>query len=278
MNLDKFSLNGEILPITEAKIAISNIEYQYGFGVYETIRVVKDIPYFVDVHIGRILQSAKMIGIVHTYSAGDIYQDIFNLISEIGSNAAFNIKILLIGAPEATKCLLYMIPLAPKFPDRKIYKYGISLVTTKYERLFPQVKTLNMLGSYLAYRMAKQGGHQDALLINNEGFITEGTRSNFFLIKDKTIFTAPRDMVLDGVTKRTILNVAMKNGFIIKEKNLSPSELGDYDGAFITNTSDRIVPVRQIDNFCFSAIPESIKELIQLFDEYLGKYAKSFIE
>jgi branched-chain amino acid aminotransferase len=83
---------------------------------------------------------------------------------------------------------------------------------------------------------------------------------------------------LDGVTKKTVLDVATKNNFIIKEKDLLPSELGDYDGAFITNTSDKIVPVKCVDDFCFSTIPESITELIQLFDESLKKYKKSLIK
>jgi branched-chain amino acid aminotransferase len=278
MNLNKFSLNGRILPIAEANIPVSNIEYQYGFGVYETIRIIKKVPYFAKEHIKRLLQSAKIVGIPHNYSAENIIQNIASLIAAMDYDLVYNLKILLIGAIAADKCLLYIVPFFPTFPDKKIYKRGVSLIKVNYERMFPQAKTLNMLGSYLAYRMAKQSGHQDALLINNEGLITEGTRSNFFLIKNRVIFTPPQNKILDGVTKKTVLDVATKNNFIIKEKDLLPSELGDYDGAFITNTSDKIVPVKCVDDFCFSTIPESITELIQLFDESLKKYKKSLIK
>lgn len=267
-----FSKNGQILPIEEAAIPVSNIEYSYGFGVYENIRFRNSILYFIDQHVERLFKSAEAIGLVHKFTKDEIKKYIGELV-EILKTDSYNLKILLIGGENP---LLFVIPLAPHFPDRKLYSYGAKTITFKNERLFPNAKTLNMLPSYIAYKKAKENNCYDALLIDSSENIIEGTRTNFFTIRDSVIFSPPKEKILEGVTKMTVLFVAKKHGFEFKETDISLSDIDSYDGAFLTSTSAKIVPIKQIDDFTFSQIPEKLKELMNLYENFLRESKGEF--
>jgi len=181
------------------------------------------------------------------------------------SHASYNIKMLLIGGEEPQLCIM---ALAPHFPDRKLYSEGVKTISVPYERLFPNAKTLNMLASYLAYKQAKEQGCYEAVLINRLGNILEGTRSNFFAIKGKVLFTPPAEEVLEGVTRQTVIAVAQKAGFTVEERSLPFAEIVRYEGVFLTSTSAKILPIRQIDDHGFE-IPEKLRELMRAYDTFL---------
>lgn len=267
MDFKYFSQNGKILPIEQAVIPMSNIEYSYGFGVYENIRIIKGSVYFLEDHTDRLLESAKVIGILHPFNGEFIKNSITDLIKDYRSET-FNLKLLLIGASTKEKALLNILCLNPLFPDKKLYRDGADFVTYNYERPFPHAKTLNMLESYLAYKKAKESGSYDALLINDDGFITEGTRTNFFCIKDKIIYSPFEKDVLFGVMRKVTLKVAQDNNYQIIEKNIKLSEIKSYDGAFVTSTSSKIMPIKSINGTIFN-IPDSLKELMKLLNDFL---------
>jgi len=270
MSFKYFLKNGNILPIKEAVIPISNIEYSYGFGVYESIRVSKGVIYFIDEHIDRLLKSAKIIGLYHVYSKKDIKEYVDKLVNKIEIQT-FNIKILLIGAQQKEKALLFIIPSNPLFPDKKVYRDGVCVLTANYERAFPDVKSLNMMRSYIEYKRAKDAGCYDALLVNNSGHVTEGTRTNFFAVKGNIVYTPQSKHVLRGVTRTMVLRVASLNSIEIIEKDILKDELNSYDGVFLTSTSSKIVPIKKIDNIEYN-IPQITKDLIKLFNDFLSHF------
>lgn len=295
MQLPYFSQNGEILPIEQATIPLANISYQYGFGVYENIKIRNNIIYFISQHIDRLFDSAVYIGLEHTFKKEQVEKWIKELLIVISSeerdpvltikknrdfsatprndNSIFscNLKILLIGGNRTQEAQLFILPLAPLYPDRKLYSQGTTVITMHYERFLPHAKTLNMLPSYLAYTKAKKQGCYDALLLSHDNHILEGTRTNFFAMKGNSLFTPPASDVLEGVTRTTVLAVAKKHGIEIHERKIKLSELADFDGAFLTSTSSNIVPIIQIDDFQYPEIPENIKRLMKLYDEFLGE-------
>lgn len=268
MSFSYFSHNGQLSPIDEAKIALSNIEYSYGFGVYETIRVNNSKPFFIDDHINRLELSAKIIDLEHQFTADFVKKSVNELIKKLELQAA-NIKILLIGAKDPDQANLYIMALSPLFTDRKLYKVGAKCITTEYERPFPHAKSLNMLPSYLAYKKAKQADAYDCLLIDRNGYIIEGTRTNFFTIKDKTIFSPPESEILLGVTRSKVLDIAMQNGFEVVEKNIRIDEIKDYDDAFLTSTSSKIIPINSINDQQIGPPKENLKILIKEFNNFL---------
>lgn len=263
-----FSKNGELRPIDQAQISLFNIEFTYSFGVYESVRVKEKTPYFVRDHAERLMTSAQLVQLDHVFTVEQIKDWIADLISKL-EEKTYNLKILLIGAAKPDDAQLYILPLAPKFPDKKLYRHGAHVISTYYERLFPQSKSLNMLPSYLAYREAKNQGAYDSLLIDREDRILEGTRTNFLAIKDRTIYTPPNKDVLHGVARRNLFYVAVENEFTIEEADIYLDKIDEYNGAMLTSTSSKVMPIASIGEFKFNEIVPELKELMKLYDQFL---------
>lgn len=279
MEYKYFSRNGEILPIGEAHVPLANIEYAYGFGVYESIRVSGGSAYFLEYHIERLMSSARIIGLEHGFTPEMVSASVARLIEKNAADAC-NVKVLLIGGKTPEDAQLNILCLNPLFPDKKMYRDGVRAITYPYERPFPHAKTLNMLQSFFAYRAAKDADAYDALLIDREGRITEGTRTNFFCIKKRTLFSPDEKDILPGVTRKAILKVAAETGFDVMQKDIRPSDLSEYDGAFLTSTSSKILPLSSIDGFQFGAPTRELTELMSVFDTFLergGKIEKAAI-
>lgn len=273
MSYSYFSRNGEILPIDDATIPLSNVEYSYGFGVYESIRIANGTVYFLPEHCHRLMKSAEVISLEHNFTAEFVAQSISSLLAKNAAETC-NIKVLLIGGRSAQAATLYILCLNPLFPNRKLYRNGVTAITYEYERDFPQAKTLNMLPSYLAYRQARAAGAYDALLINRDGNIIEGTRTNFFALKDRTIFTPPESVVLPGVTRHHVLEVARQNNYQLIEQQIPLTSLQEYDDFFLTSTSSKIMPLHSIDAQVIGVPGDELLNLMNLFDKYIDKISR----
>ncbi len=236
--------------------------------MYETLKFRNRILYFIKQHIERLFLSAKLLELEHPFTKELVEEWIEELI-EKNSAESCNIKILLIGGKTSHEATLYILLLNPLYPNRKLYTQGAKVETIYYERFLPNAKSLNMLMSYLAFTKAQKNGCYDALLLDKDKNILEGTRTNFFAIKDKTLVTAPKDVVLEGVTRQVVIKVAQENGYSIKEELIPLDSLSHYDGAFLTSTSSNIMPLIQIDDYKFNQISENLKEFMQQYDAFL---------
>ena len=266
MEFNFFSKNGKVLPIAQATVSLLSLEYAYGFGVYETLRVKDGQPLFIDDHVERLIKSAEIIKLEHALSVADIKKYIIDVLARTKENT-YNIKLMLVGAPKPEDADFYIFASAPLFPDKKLYREGVRTIAVNFERPYPQAKTLNMLQSYLAYREAKSKDCYDALLVNREGNITEGTRTNFLAVKGNTIYSPFEKDILLGVARKYVLQTAKENGFMVEERNIPKNSLNEYDGAFLTSTSSKIMPIKKVDDFEYEKIPESVYRLIDLFNK-----------
>ncbi|MFW5704171.1 MAG: aminotransferase class IV [Patescibacteria group bacterium] len=262
-----FYKNNRLLPNNQAQIVIEDIAYMYGFGVYETMKVRKGVLYFVEQHVERFLFSAQMIELEHQYTSEQIIEAIRLVVSKNQLDAA-NIKMLLVGGEKSSDAELLIIPLAPLFPDRKLYQKGANVISAAYERYLPQAKTLNMLPSYLLYRNASRVGAYDCLLVNRDGAITEGTRTNFYILHGRTIVTAPVTHVVEGVSRKVLCSLALSKGYQIDERLIPYDESLNADGAFVSSTSTKILPISQIDNHTLPEIPLFLRTLMKEYDEH----------
>jgi branched-chain amino acid aminotransferase len=270
-----FSHNGKLLPAQQAVVPLSNIEYSYGFGVYETIRVARGVTYFLEEHAKRLMQSAQIIGLGHTFDEAFIRDAVSSLVKRTDV-PAYNLKVLLIGGVTPEQADLYITCLNPHFPERKLYRTGVTLISERAERLFPQAKSLNMFTSYTAYRRAQQLGAHDALLVNQAGCITEGTRTNFFGLQDRTLFTPPGADCLHGVTRHNVMEVARKQGFTIEETPMRLDEVHHYESIFVTSTPAKIMPVRAIDEQVWDQpVSSALGELMKAYDQFIDDYAQA---
>lgn len=270
MEFKYFSHNGKLESAKEAVMPLSNIEYAYGFGVYETVRIAGGVFRFLDEHVTRLFESARIIELEHGFTADMVQESAIELVKKNKADTC-NIKILLIGAPTKGDAQLFLLCLNPRFPDKKLYREGASFITYEFERPFPHAKTLSMLQSYLAFRKARERGAYDALLLDSRGSITEGTRTNFFTISGGVITSPPEDVILPGITRSAVLALASQAGFDIQERPITWSDIRRADGAFVTSTSAKIMPVRSIDEEVLKEIPAALYDLMKLFDDFLGE-------
>jgi len=278
MSIKYFSHNGAIKPHDAAHVSLFDINYCYGYGVYETLKVRGGILYFVEDHCERLCHSAEIIGIDLPWGKEELATYIKELIVANGVKDA-NIKILCIGDSRGRRIAetdLYILMLAPLFPPRTLYSKGATAISAQGERHFPTAKSLEMLMSAICYRRARERNAYDALLINSKGYVTEGTRTNVFVTDGTTCYTPPRDCTLFGVTKKTVIECAARHGIPVEERNLPWEEYAAWQGVFLTSTSSKIVPLVLIDRLTF-AIPPLIRDLMRYYNRYLDEYAATCV-
>lgn len=270
MSYPFFILNGEIRPTEDALISLGNIEYSYGFGVYENIRVLHGKALFIQDHIERLLASATTLSLEHIETK-DRVEDAIALLLEKNNVDTCNLKLLLVGGATPEKAIFSIQCLNPSFVPDKLYKSGVHCITEKYERLFPQAKTLNMLGSYLAYRKAKRVGAHDALLLDRKDAITEGTRTNLLALQGNEIISPSENDILLGVTRKHVLTVAQGLGFSLSSKDFFPNELSGFDAIFLTSTSSKILPIATVNDLKLPQRWDRLNELMAAFNEYIDR-------
>jgi len=270
-----FSYNGELLPVEQAKISVDNIEFAYGYGVYEIFKIRKKILYFPDLHIERGLKSAQAIDLPISFSKEQIKKSVLELIDNIEEDS-FNLKMMLVGNKDKEASDIYILASAPLYTPKKYYTQGVKATTHDYEREFHDAKSLSMLGSYLAYKKAKEQDAYDALLVDKQGFVREGTRTNLFYTDGEKIYTPPKEQVLEGVTRKTVMQALKNKDIEVIERKLKREELNDFKGYFFTSTSSKILPISFIDGRSFD-IPQIVKHAIEIYNEFLREWGKEIL-
>ncbi len=265
------SIDGELVPAESAAVPIDDINFAYGFGVYETLKVRRGVVYFPELHEERLFASAGIISLEHPWRPGTVLAAVESLVRENGI-ADCNIKILLIGASTAP-ARLYIMALNPLYPKRSDVKSGGVAVTFEGERLYPRAKSLSMLVSSIAFRRAQAAGAYDALLVNRHGEITEGTRTNLFVTDGTRVFTPPADQVLEGVTKLTVAKAIEGLGLSLEERSIPLESLTRWQGLFLTSTSTKVMALRRVDELTFD-VPPVIEDIRRGYDAYLDEYAR----
>jgi branched-chain amino acid aminotransferase len=150
-------------------------------------------------------------------------------------------------------------------PD--LYKKGISVITTNYQRALPEVKSMNYLPCILALKQAKKKKVFEALLIDNNCKITEGTFSNLFIVRNDTLITA-KDNILNGITRNIVLKLAKPVFKKIILKNLMKTEIYKAEEAFLAVTTGEIIPITKIDGHKIK-LGKYTKLLMAKYKEYI---------
>jgi len=265
------SVNGRLVPAAEAVVPVDDINFAYGFGVYETLKLRRRVLYFPDYHERRLFNSAEIIGLEHAWKPGDLVGMLRELVAANRREDA-NLKVLLVGGDGPERSRLYCMCLNPLYPERRDFRDGARALVWPGERIYPQAKTLSMLQSVLAYREARRAGAYDAVFLGRDGTLTEGTRTNLFFTDGERLFTPPAERVLEGVTRMTIIQAAGEAGLAVEERPLPEAGLADYAGFFLSSTSTRIMPLKLLGGHA-SGIPELVRRLMKLYDDWLERWA-----
>ncbi|MGB4588750.1 MAG: aminotransferase class IV [Clostridiaceae bacterium] len=238
-------------------------------NVYEVIRVIDRTPLFLEEHLKRLDESLALSGITAPKSGEEIKNLMIRLIKKNQIKNG-NIK-LLINKDNATDLYLYFIP--HNYPEMKLYRDGITVASINIERKNPNAKVIDENYKKAVSSFIEERDIYEALLVNREGFFTEGSKSNVFFVMNGVLITPPLKDVLGGVTRKRILALAKENNVKTLEKSIRPEEVKTLEGAFISGTSPKILPISSIDGIRLKSTEcDIIKSLIRLYDEKIRDY------
>jgi len=179
--------------------------------------------------------------------------------------------------PEPTFVIIaYPFKGHPQINHHRGIKVAIVRIRRNYRNaLDPRIKSLNFLNNILAKIEAKKNGAFEAIMLNFRGYIAEGTVSNVFFIKDKILFTPAVDVgILDGITRRLIIEIAKQKGVEVREGRFRPDDLYSADEVFISSTTMEIMPVAQIDDIRIGAKPGKITRMLhKTYKERVKEYS-----
>ncbi len=259
--------NGELIKKEEANVSVYNKALFFDFAVYSNIKVVQGKMFMPGLEIDKLFESAKVIGLEHPFKKEEIIEWMKKLIEKNNLKDALA-RILLIGPEKDVEPQIFLFPVGLTFYPDHFYIKGVKLITFRGERVVPTSKTKDLLLGYIAYREAVKSEALDALLVDNEGNIREGTRSSFFVIKGNMLVMPQKEKTLEGITRKIIANIAPKI-LKVKEEDISLANIKNYDEYFLSGTSIGLMPVRQIDDVVVSdGVGEKTKELQKMFREY----------
>lgn len=270
MEADFAVRNGELIRKSDACVSVYNKSLFFDFAVYSNVKIVGGKMFLPELEIEKLFESARTIAMEHGFTKEQVMEWLGKLVKENNLKDAL-VRMLLIGPEKETGPILFLFPVGLTFYPRKFYSEGASLITFEGERLCPTSKTKNLLLSYLAYREAAKRGAIDALLLDRNNNIREGTRSSFFAIDGDTLIAPPKENVLEGVTRKIILEIA-GSVMRVEEHDIPIGKIRDYDECFITATTLNVMPVRQIDDVVLRKTRGAVVGALQkLFREYCDK-------
>lgn len=263
-------INNKFYPEKDAKISVFDHGLLYGDGVFETLRTYNGRVFKIDEHIERLFHSAKQINLEIPYKKSELKNAINSAIRKNKVREAYIRVTVTRGTGDigyASKCIPNLIIIAKKFIPypKKIYEKGVSVITYNAERFLPKAKSTNCLHLVMAKNEATKKNSFEAILVDNAGFVTEGTVSNVFFVKylkkkismkkffshdknyrDCRIYT-PKGNILCGITREVVIEIASR--FIdVEEANIKKGHIPSFDECFLTNTTAEIVPVVKIDD------------------------------
>ena len=238
-------LNDKFLSAHEAKISVLEPGFLYGWGLFETMRSYNNkIVYFAE-HLKRIKNSCRLIDLRFPYPLAQLKKIIKKTIEINGFRDAY-LRLTLWKSDQGTDTLITVKKYYP-YPSLK-YRQGFRVCICSFRQnknsFLTRLKTTNYLFYQLAYAEAKKKKFDEALILNSLGYITEGSRSNIFLVKDNRLFTPALECgCLDGITRRVIFNLAQKYNIKLYAANFTVQDLYEADGAFFTNSLMGIMPL-----------------------------------
>lgn len=272
-------LNGEIIPVHDAKIGVYDIGILRGFGIYEALTTFNRKPFELDAHLDRFEKSARSLTLTIPLAREKIAEVLKELIARnIPDGKEAVIRILLtggeaVGGIEIGEKPTFYILVEPLIPiQSRYYSEGASLIAQEFPRQFPQMKTTNYIQAVLLQKARKESGAIE-ILYTNRGNVLECATSNFFIVADGALVTAKDDVLL-GITRKVTLELAAKNNIQTEERDVTEAEMYAADEAFITSSFKGIVPVVQIAGKKIGSgkVGSVTKQLMRALDEYTRTY------
>jgi branched-chain amino acid aminotransferase len=265
-----FIKNGKMLPVEEFD---NKIVYE-GETIYEILRMVGGFPLFFYDHYARLVGSILNRKQTNLATFNRLLRDIKTL-SETEKPNEVNLKIVFNYNNPEYNYLVYFIKAS--YPTDLQYKEGVKGTLFKAERTDPESKVIHReLKTAIEEKLSAEKAYE-ALLVNDNNLITEGGRSNTFFIKDKTLYTAPDNLVLGGITRKHLIALCNENGIEIRYECVNADEIQNYNSVFMTGTSPILLPFKTIDTCQFTVENSIVEKLRKIFMLKIEQSINDFI-
>lgn len=260
MMTEKVYINGQFFLRDEAKVSVFDHGYLYGDGVFETMRAYGGQVFKLEEHLDRLFRSAAGIQLEVGMTREELKGAIYRCLEANGLTEAY-IRLSVSRGPgpvglDPEPCPEPTVVIVTRefrgYPE-EMYKQGIQAIIARTRRIPPEcldpgIKSANFLNGILARLEAHRAGAQEAIMLNLEGHICEGTVSNVFWVEGETLSTPPLSAgILGGITRQTVLELAPRLGLRVEERLAPPEVLYEAPEVFLTNTTFEIMPVVQVD-------------------------------
>lgn len=257
----KISINGKF--VEHITLNGTEPEFNYGYGVFETLRTYNKNIFHLTDHLKRLHQSAQELQITLAYPNHVLTQ----WLNQHCENLTQDLRIKIIATPKKIYILSEPLIIKPQ-----IYTKGVALKLYQLERQLPTVKKISFDQEYLAHQAALSQKYYDALLINHKQEVTEGAYGNFFYIRNDTIYSA-RYNILAGITREIIVKLAAVS-YEVKLQKMQLTAVLQADECFLTHTSAGMVPVVAIDKHKINQgkVGPITQDLLERFNDYTLTY------
>lgn len=241
-------IDQKIIPAHEAKMNAADLGLLRGFGIFDYFRLSGGCPLYMEDYLNRFVASAQALHIPNAPDLATLKEAVQTLLSH-NTHTTVGVRLLLTGdvaedfyMPRTSKLVLFTEPF--KVPPADAYDNGIKVKLLDFERFSPRIKTTSYLPSISA--MLAPGHKAKDILYHKNGYLSELSRSNLFIVKNKVIYT-PNAGVLMGITRSHVIKLARSLDFIVVEKPIALADISEFDECFMTSTTKRIVPITTID-------------------------------
>ena len=258
-------LDGEMIPWRDAKVHVLTHTLHYGMGVFEGVRAYEAEQgtsiFRLDAHTERLINSAKIMNMPMPYDKATLDEAQKAAVRENNLKSAYIRPMAFYGSEgmglRADNLKVHVMVAAWEwgaYMGEENLTRGIKIATSSYTRHHVNVTMTKAksngqyMNSMLALQEAINHGCDEALLLDVDGYVAEGSGENFFMVKDGVLYTPELTCCLDGITRKTIMKLARDLGIEVVEKRITRDEVYIADEAFFTGTAAEVTPIRELDN------------------------------
>lgn len=290
-------LNGNFVKKEDAVVSVYDHGFLYGDGVFEGIRAYSGNIFRFKDHLDRLYDSAKSIMLTIPYTKEEMTKIVVETLRQNKLESGYIRLVVSRGVGDlglspytCEKATVIVIAEPLRIYPQELYENGMDIITVATRRnrsdvLSPMVKSLNYLNNILVKIEATEAGVPEALMLNDQGYVAEGSADNIFIVKDKKIKTPPGYVgALVGVTRNVIMEIAKEKGYDVSEGVFTRHEVYTADEVFLTGTAAEVIPVRKVDGRIIGDgkpgevtkdLSESFRELtvtdgVKIYDETLN--------
>ena len=286
------NINGELFPRNEARISVFDSGYLVGDGIWEGLRLHEGVFVFLDNHLNRLFEGARMIFMDIGKSREDLTRMLHETVNANAMEDGVHVRLMVTRGNKKTPSQDPRLTITPpniviipefKTANPEVRKHGVRLFTSAIRRgspdyLDPRLNCHSKLHEVIALSQALNAGADEALMLDIHGFVSTCNATNFFIVRNDEVWTSTGNYCMNGITRAKVIEVCRKNGITVHEKNFSLMDVYSADEVFVTGTFGGLTPVAEVDGQTIesTSIPGSLTQtLMQLYQESIRQYIQS---